>query len=183
MTAAAATGLERRAFSLGTANAIDYALQFALPIVLTRALDPEDFGRYRLLWLAMATLMVLPLFMPQSLYYFLPRSDRPTQRLYINQTLIFMGLMGLVAAWAVSQWNPFLPSSLAQLAAGEAPVVPLFVMLWLVASLLDVLPTVDERVGWQARAIVGLSAVRTLSLGGVALATHDFGNVSENLAS
>jgi len=177
MTAAAATGLERRAFSLGTANAIDYALQFALPIVLTRALDPEDFGRYRLLWLAMATLMVLPLFMPQSLYYFLPRSDRPTQRLYINQTLVFLVLMGLVAAWAVSQWNPLLPSSLAQLAAGEAPVVPLFVMLWLVASLLDVLPTVDERVGWQARAIVGLSTVRTLSLGGVALATHDFGAV------
>ena len=174
MTAAAATGLERRAFSLGSANAIDYALQFVLPILLTRALSPEDFGRYRLLWLAVSTLMVLPLFMPQSLYYFLPRSDRPTQRLYINQTLVFLVMVGSIAAWAVSQWNPFLPSSLAQLAAGEAPVVPLFVLLWLVASLLDVLPTVDERVGWQARAIVGLSLARTLALGSVALATHDF---------
>jgi O-antigen/teichoic acid export membrane protein len=47
VTAAAATGLERRAFSLGTANAIDYAVQFVLPVILTRALDPEDFGRYR----------------------------------------------------------------------------------------------------------------------------------------
>jgi len=37
--------LTRRAFSLGTANAIDYALQFLIPIVLTRALDAGDFGR------------------------------------------------------------------------------------------------------------------------------------------
>ncbi len=166
--------LERRAFSLGTANAIDFALQFVLPIVLTRALDSEDFGRYRLLWLAVSTLMVAPLFMPQSLYYFLPRSDRPTQRLYINQTLIFLVAVGLLAAWALSEWNPFLPRSLAALAAGEVPLVPLFVLLWLVASLLDLLPTVDERVGWQARAIVGLSLLRTMALGGAAAATHDF---------
>ena len=170
----AATGLERRAFSLGTANAIDYALQFVLPIVLTRALDPEDFGRYRLLWLAVSTLMVLPLFMPESLYYFLPRSDRPAKRLYINQTLIFLVLVGFLAAWALSEWNPLLPGSLAMLEAGHPPLIPIFVLLWLVASLLDVLPTVDERVGWQARAVVGLSLLRTVALGSVALATHDF---------
>ena len=34
--------LERRAVSLGTANAVDYALQFLLPIVLTRTLDPHS---------------------------------------------------------------------------------------------------------------------------------------------
>ena len=177
MTAAAATGLERRAFSLGSANAIDYALQFVLPIVLTRALSPEDFGHYRLLWLAVSTLMVLPLFMPESLYYFLPRSDRPTRRLYINQTLIFLVGVGTVAALALSEWNPFLPGALAMLVSGHAPLIPVFVLLWLVASLLDVLPTVDERVGWQARAIVGLSLLRTLALGGVAFATRDFSAV------
>jgi O-antigen/teichoic acid export membrane protein len=174
MTAAAATGLERRAFSLGTANAIDYALQFVLPIVLTRAFDPEDFGRYRLLWLAVSTLMVLPLFMPESLYYFLPRSDRPARRLYINQTMIFLVIVGVLAALALSQWNPLLPASLALLEAGHPFLIPLFALLWLVASLLDVLPTVDERVGWQARAVIGLSLLRTVALGSVALVTHDF---------
>src|SRR5512141_1410800 len=93
--------LERRALSLGTANAIDYALQFLLPMVLTRTLDPHSFGQYRLLWLAVSTLMlVAPMCMAPSLYYFLPRSDRPTQRLYINQTLIFLVGAGLVPAWA-----------------------------------------------------------------------------------
>src|SRR5262249_37731808 len=51
--------LARRALSLGTANAIDYALQFLLPIVLTRTLDPHSFGQYRLLWLAVSTLMLI----------------------------------------------------------------------------------------------------------------------------
>ena len=41
---AVAASLERRALSLGTANAIDFALQFMLPIVLTRTLDPHAFG-------------------------------------------------------------------------------------------------------------------------------------------
>jgi len=167
--------LERRALSLGTANAVDYALQFLLPIVLTRALDAESFGRYRLLWLAASTLIaVAPLFMPQSLYYFLPRSDRPTQRLYINQTLAFMGAMGLLAAWAISEWNPWQPGTLTAIATGHVPLVPVFVLVWIMASLLDVLPTVDERVTWQSRAIMALSCTRTIALGGVALLTHDF---------
>ena len=58
MSAVTAT-LERRALSLGTANAVDYALQFMLPMVLTRTLDPHSFGEYRLLWLAVSTLMLL----------------------------------------------------------------------------------------------------------------------------
>ena len=167
--------LERRALSLGAANAIDYALQFLLPIVLTRALDAEAFGQYRLLWLAAATLMTTaPLFMPQSLYYFLPRSDRDGQRLYINQTLAYLIAVGFISAWAISVWNPLLPGSLAALSSGGAALVPIFVLLWMVSSLLDVLPTVDERVGWQARAIVGLSALRTIALATAALVTHDF---------
>ena len=167
-----AQSLERRAVSLGTANAVDYALQFLLPIVLTRALDAEAFGQYRLLWLAVGTLVAIaPFFMPQSLYYFLPRSDRATQRLYINQTLVFLAGVGLVAAWALSAWNPFLPGAFSSLVAGDFPLVPAFVLLWSVAILLDVLPTVDERVGWQAKAIVGLSVTRTVALSAAAILT------------
>ena len=53
---AAPASLERRAISLGSANALDYALQFLLPIVLTRTLDPHSFGEYRLLWLAIGVM-------------------------------------------------------------------------------------------------------------------------------
>jgi O-antigen/teichoic acid export membrane protein len=166
--------LERRALSLGTANAVDYALQFLLPVVLTRTLDAQAFGEYRLLWLAIAALMLItPMCMAPALYYFLPRSDRPTQRIYINQTLVYLAIAGLVSAWAISGWNPLLPGKLDGLNGHNAIVVPLFAMVWIFAMLLDVLPTVEERVGWQAKAIMSLSALRAVGLSLVAIYTRE----------
>ena len=172
------SGLERRALGLGTANAIDYALQFLLPMVLTRTLDPHSFGEYRLLWLAVATLMAIaPMCMPESLYYFLPRSERPRQRLFINQTMVFLVGAGIVSGWAFSEWNPFLPGALDALAHGQGAVVPAFVLLWVFARLLDVLPTAEERVAWQAKVIVGLSATRAVALSAAAIATGELRTV------
>ena len=165
--------LWRRALLLGTANAFDYGLQFLLPLVLVRCLEPAAFGQYRLLWLAVGTVMALAtLAMPPSLYYFLPRSDRVTKRLYVNQTLLFLVLSGLIAAWIVSAWNPWLPFKMRGLAQHEA-VVPVFVLLWVVASLLDLLPMAEERVMWQAKATVGLSALRAVTLSLVAVLTRE----------
>jgi O-antigen/teichoic acid export membrane protein len=50
-------------------------------------------------------------------------------------------------------------------------------MLWVFASLLDVLPTAEERVGWQAKAIVSLSALRAVALSAAAILTHELGPV------
>src|SRR4051812_50139958 len=105
--AISANGLARRAFSLGAVKALDNALQFLLPIVLVRCLDGATFGEYRLLWLAVGTVMAIaPFSMPGALYFFLPRSDAPTRRLYIHQTLAFLALTGLVAALIVSPLHP-----------------------------------------------------------------------------
>ena len=170
--------LERRALSLGTANAIDYALQFALPMVLTRTLDAHSFGEYRLMWLAVSTLMLItPMCMAPSLYYFLPRSDRPTQRIYVNQTLVFLLGAGILSAWALSEWNPFLPGKFEAMNEGHGVVVPMFTLLWVFASVLDILPTAEERVAWQARIIVSLSATRAIALSAAALLTHELAPV------
>ena len=165
--------LWRRALLLGSANAFDYALQFLLPLVLVRCLEPAAFGQYRLLWLAVGTVMGLAtLAMPPSLYYFLPRSDRKTKRLYVNQTLLFLVLSGLIAAWVMSAWNPWLPFNMRGLAQHEA-IVPVFVLLWVVASLLDLLPMVEERVLWQAKVTVGLSVLRAVTLSLTAVLTRE----------
>ena len=165
--------LGRRALSLGAANALDYALQFLLPVVLVRCLEPTAFGQYRLVWLAAGTVMaVVTQAMPGSLYYFLPRSQGETKRLYINQTVLFLASAGLIGAWAVSGWNPWLPEKLRGLAQHET-VLPVFVLLWVVAALLDLLPTVEERVAWQARATIGLSALRAVALSLTAILTHE----------
>lgn len=157
-------GLRRRAMSLGAAKAFDYAMQFLLPVALVRCLDAVTFGEYRLLWLAVGTLMYLATFnMPQSLFLFLPRSDAHRKRLYINQTFLFLGLSGVACAWLVSPWNPWLPGAAAPLARFGA-LVPVFIALWLTATLLDYVPTVDERVRWQSMVSIGLSLVRVAML-------------------
>lgn len=170
-TVSGAQVLGRRALSLGAAYAFDYTVQFLLPVVLVRCLSTTDFGHYRLLWLTVGTVMAFaPLQMPGSLYYFLPRAEPRSRRLYINQTMLFLAVAGLVAAWAVSPWNPWLPDRVLALDA-YGLLVPAFVLLWTVASLLDLLPTVDERVAWQARAMIGLAALRAMALGATALVT------------
>lgn len=173
----AAPRLGHRALSLGAANAFDFALQFLLPVVLARSLDTAAFGEYRLLWLVAGTMLaVATLAMPASLYYYLPRSDAQTKRLYVNQTLIFLVVAGLASAWAVSAWNPWLPGKLHGLARHEA-ILPAFILLWIIASLLDTLPTAEERVTWQAKVTVSLAALRAVLLSLTAILTRELGPV------
>jgi O-antigen/teichoic acid export membrane protein len=117
--------LGRRAISLGAANALDYAIQFLLPVVLVRYLAPDAFGKYRLLWLVAGTVMaVVTQAMAGSLYYFLPRSNDELKRLYINQALLYLITAGLVGAWAVSACNPWLPDGVRELTRNPALVPP-----------------------------------------------------------
>ena len=110
--------------------------------------------------------------MPGSLYYYLPRSDGATKRVYVNQTLLFLSAAGVIAGWAVSSWNPWLPEKIRGLAQHEA-IVPAFVLLWVITSLLDMLPTVDEQVAWQAKAKVGLATLRAAALSLAAFLTRE----------
>ena len=171
--AIAAHGLARRAFSLGAVKALDNALQFLLPVVLVRCLDAATFGEYRLVWLAVGTVMALAtLGMPGALYYFLPRSDAPTRRLYIHQTLAFLATTGMIAAFIVSPLNPWLPSTLHPLAKYGA-LVPAFVLLWVVSVLLEFIPTIDERIPLQASATISVALARALLVAGGAWFTGD----------
>lgn len=157
-------GLRRAALSLGAANAIDYALQFLLPVFLARILDTTEFGSYRLLWVVTTTALALTtLGIPQSLYYFLPRSDAGRKRLFIFQALVFLGVGGLLASAAVLPGSPLLPES-ANLLGQFGRLLSAFVFLWIVSSLLDFLPAADGRSAWQAKTIVGLSILRTIFL-------------------
>ena len=166
-------GLKRRALSLGAMKAFDNAMQFLLPVVLVRALDSATFGEYRLLWLAIATVMGLAtLNIYGSLYYFVPRSDTEHKRLYIHQALAFLAAAGILCGVALSAWNPWLPAPMVALEK-YGMVVPAFVTLWVATILLDHLPTIEERIGWQAAVTLGLSALRVLLIAAAAWFTGD----------
>jgi O-antigen/teichoic acid export membrane protein len=166
--------LKRRALSIGAVKVFDQAMQFLLPLVLVRCLDTVTFGEYRLLWLVVGTVMsVATLNMSGTLFYFVPRSDERHRRLYVHQALIFLALSGLACALLVSPVNPLLPAPMQPLAQ-YGWVVPAFVGLWVLGALLDALPTVDERIRWQAYATVGLSALRVLLMAAAAWFTGEF---------
>jgi O-antigen/teichoic acid export membrane protein len=99
-----------------------------------------------------------------SRYFFLPRSEAPKKRLYIHHTLLFLAVSGLLWGLAMSAWNPLLPAPMRPLAEYGA-LVPAFITLWVVAILLDFLPTVDERIAWQGYATLSVSALRAALVG------------------
>src|SRR5205085_3955945 len=72
--------------------------------------------------------------------------------------------------------------SMRGLVSTHAASVMLIAGLWIFSWVLDVLPTVDERVDWQAKVIVSLSAIRAVMLSAVALLTRDLGAVLWALA-
>ena len=156
------SGLKRRALSIGAVRLFDHAVQLALPMVLVRCLDTATFGEYRLLWLAVGTIMTFAtLNMCSTLYYFVPRSEPRRKRLYVHQTLLYFALAGVVCAFLVSPWNPLLPPPIRPLGQyGWLPAA--FVALWVFSYMLDYVPSVDERTSWQVCATLGSSALRVL---------------------
>ncbi len=72
-------------------------LTLSIPLVLARALALDEYGTYYQLFLISTTLYyVLPFGVPQSLYYFLPRTEE--KRPYLGQALLFTTVAGLLAA-------------------------------------------------------------------------------------
>jgi O-antigen/teichoic acid export membrane protein len=107
-----------------------------------------------------------------TLYYFVPRSEPRRKRLYIHQTMLYLAVAGVVCGFMVSPWNALLPAPMHPLEQ-YGLLVPVFVALWVFAILLGSLPTVDERISWQAYATLSVSALRALLIGFAAWFTGD----------
>lgn len=167
------TGIRHRAFALGVAGVIEYGLQALLPVILVRHLDAAAFGDYRLVWLVGTTgLALFTLAIPQSLFYFLPRADSSGRRRVIGNSFYFLAFSGLLAGATLVAFGPLLPSAVAGLDRYSG-VAPIFLGLWVLGSLLDVLPTADGRAEWQARSTIALAMFRTIVLAAAAVMTRD----------
>jgi O-antigen/teichoic acid export membrane protein len=83
----------RKAGPLVFARLIGAAITFVIPLVLARAMELEDYGTYKQLFLIAHTLFhVLPFGVAQSLYFFVPRAEQP--RPWVAQTLVFLLVAG-----------------------------------------------------------------------------------------
>lgn len=155
-------------FSLAGAGLADYALQFLLPVLLVRLLDPVAYGQYRFVWLlAGSTMAIAPFFMPHSLFYWLPRSAAPQRRQIVANTVAFMGCTAALAALTCSPLNPLLPEAV-RLSGAAGWLAAGFVALWVLSSLLDHLPNAAGRVPVQAKINLGFALLRSALLGAAA---------------
>lgn len=167
-------GLRRSAALLAVAGGIEFGLQLALPIILVRCLSETAFGEYRLFWLlANTALAIAPAFIPQSLFYFLPRGSRDDRGMLIGNVLAYMGVAAIVTGLITSSANPWLHDAARTVFLHTHGMSAFFLGLWVFASTLDVLPTAEGRMAWQSRATVGMALARTGLLALAALATSD----------
>jgi O-antigen/teichoic acid export membrane protein len=157
-------GLRKSALALAMASAMEYGLQLAVPVVLVRILDPITFGSYKLLWLLAATALAwLPFFMPQGLFYFLPRNKSHAPEL-ISNALVYLFFMGVLAAVVGSNANPFLPEVAQRLNTDSRHLSSIFVGLSVALCIFDVLPTAIEKFQVQAATTAGLAVLRSAIL-------------------
>jgi O-antigen/teichoic acid export membrane protein len=91
------------------------AATIAMPIVLARVFGPHEFGTYKQLFLIYTTLLVIaPMGMAESLYYFIPRAPRTAGGHVANSFLVLtltgLAALGLLAAGGrpLAEWfnNP-----------------------------------------------------------------------------
>lgn len=164
--------LRRSAVLLALAGGVEFGLQLALPVILVRTLDETAFGQYRLLWLlANTALAIAPAFIPQSLFYFLPRSGGADRGRLVGNVLLYMAAGACATAVLTSSVNPWLNDASRLLFLHSGGLSSLFLALWVLASTLDVLPTAEGRMGWQSGAMIGIALARTLLLALAALTT------------
>ncbi|MBV9111231.1 MAG: lipopolysaccharide biosynthesis protein [Hyphomicrobiales bacterium] len=168
------SGIRRKAGFLAVAGLLEYVLQLGVPVILVRHLTKQDFGDYRLMWLVAQTgLILFPLFLPQSLFYFLPRAVPGTRPKLVGNTFACLFALGGLSILLLGLM-PILPSSIGGLQR-HSPFVQMFVGTWILASILDVLPTADGKAEWGACATIGFAIVRAAALAGAAVASGDIG--------
>jgi O-antigen/teichoic acid export membrane protein len=167
----------RKASFLAAAGLIEYALQLVLPVILVRYLTKREFGDYRLIWLVAETALILfPLFMPQSLFYFLPRAAAGIRSNLVGNVFVSLLVIGGFSALILLVLMPILPKAIADLQR-YSPFVQIFVGAWILGSILDVLPTADGKAEWQACAVIVFAILRTSTLAISAVLLGDLASI------
>src|SRR5208282_6822853 len=83
------------------AKTVGFAFSMALPLLLVRRMDREQYGLYKQAFLVVTTAMtVLPLGVPMSAFYFLPRETMRRREIIVN-IVLFHILVGALACGAL----------------------------------------------------------------------------------
>ena len=158
----AGTGFTIRAAVLAVANIAALAMSFLLPLIIVRRLRPAEFGLYKQVFQVLATMVaILGLHVSTSAYYFMPRNAEKKAQVAFN-IILFYVLLGALTSIVFAMF-PGMVSGIFKTSdiRSLVPLIGLAVPLWLVSSLLDVVPVADKQVKLAAVFILSSQLLKT----------------------
>jgi O-antigen/teichoic acid export membrane protein len=158
---------------LTIANVVESMIGLLIPVLLVRILDQNQYGQYRFFWLiANSMMLILPLGMSRSLLYFLPRSAPEERAAFVSQTVFYLAAVALPISVLLLVSPAWLPDRITSLTE-PTWVLGIFVFLWIVSSLISVLPNADRNIRWQKWVIIATEVTRAIIVLSVAYVTRD----------
>ena len=152
------------------AKTAGFAFSVALPLLLVRRMDQEQYGLYKQVFLVVTTAMVvLPMGFQMSAYYFLALKPE-RQRETVANIMFFHTAVGLFACLALI----CRPSLLCLVFNGPqllpyAPWIGVAVLFWITGAFLETAPIANQEIHAASIIIVGIQITRALVFVGAAI--------------
>jgi O-antigen/teichoic acid export membrane protein len=144
------------------AKTMAFAFGFALPLLLVRRLDQNDFGLYKQAFLVIGTVSgIMPLGFATSAYYFLPREREKRGAIVLNIMLfnLLVGGIGvLVLLLAPQSLNLILNS---KALVPYAPLVGLLILLSIVSYFLEIVSIANQEAKLSTVLIIAAQLMKT----------------------
>ncbi|MBK9529504.1 MAG: oligosaccharide flippase family protein [Acidobacteria bacterium] len=162
--------LKAQSVWLLTAKIIGFALSFFLPLVIVRSLSQEAVGHYREAFLViMNAVIILPLGLSMSAYYFLARETERRGAAIFN-ILLFNFVVGGLAClflfiYPESIGNIFRSEELTRL----APKIGIVIWIWIFATFLETVAIANQEARVATVFIILAQLSKTLLMGGAVL--------------
>jgi len=94
--------LIKQAGVISTADFLRLFVKTIIGVLLARILTQTDYGTYRQLFMIYTLLSsIFMLGLPQSIYYYIPKSDPDTRKRFIKQTIDLATILGILSTFAL----------------------------------------------------------------------------------
>jgi O-antigen/teichoic acid export membrane protein len=155
---------------LTCAKTVGFVFSMALPLLLVRRMDREQYGLFKQAFLMVTTAMtVLPFGVGMSAFYFLPR-EKTRRRETVLNIVLFHALVGALACGALVLYPSILTAIFhdARLAP-YANWIGVTILFWTTGAFLDMVPVANDEIRLASAFIIGIQASRALIFVGALL--------------
>lgn len=152
------------------AKTVGFVFSIALPLLLVRRMDREQYGIYKQAFLIVTTAMtVLPLGVPMSAFYFLARESARRRETVLN-IVLFHVAVGALACGALVLYPSVLTAVFHDTRLTRySPWIGVTILFWITGAFLDVVAVANDEVRLASAFIIGIQASRALLFVGAVL--------------